>query len=284
MDKKELLTKLRELAERKKKNVLTLNDIHEEQKLGFFLYQHYDNLADALDDAGLKSSKLAERMRLSDEEKLRIIYELGKHIGKVPRNKDIQKEGYYKIFDKFGGPKKAYEKALIKFGSLETKDKLDKQLPDFEYKGLFNGAAGEYFVISELLYRGYIAQKMPVDLGLDVYAAKGEKTFFFQVKNISFDNTNIRHIPITISAFANNESANVFYIFIIQKGDKKDALIIDYPKMRRLKLDKYIKEENEKIMMISFQKDGNSIFIFKKDNKDIRENMTNYLDDWEGIV
>lgn len=285
MDKEELLVKLRELAKKKKKKILTTKDIQSERKLHFFLYQHYDNVADALEDAGLEASILAKRMRMSDEEKLKNLYELGRRIGRIPRYKDTRKEGWYKIYQKFGGVKKAYEQALAKFGSPVKRKKLEKKLPEIDYKGLFYGSAAEYFVITELLYRGYIAQKMPIDLGLDVYATKGEKIFFFQVKNVSFDQSGIRHISITLSSFLKNESTRVFYIFVIQKSENKEALIIDYLTMRRLKGEGYIHEENEKTMMISFQKVGNSVFVFRKDNPKIKMDVSSYyLDDWDAIV
>lgn len=284
MEKEELLAKLRKLAKKKKKKILTSEDIQTEKKLYYYLYQHYDSIADALEDAGLEASILAKRMRMSDEEKLRNLYELGKRLGRIPRHKDIHKEGWYKIYEKYDGIKKAYEQAQAKFGSPVEKKKLEIKLPDFAYKGFFNGSAAEYYVITELLYRGYIAQKMPVDLGLDVYATKGEKIFFFQVKSVSFDKSNIRHIPITTSSFLKHKSTNVFYIFVIQKANNKEALIIDYLTMRRLKKEKLIHEENEKTMAIFLKKIGNNLFVFKKENQEIKEDMTNYLDDWDAIV
>lgn len=286
MDKEKLLAKLKGLAKKKKKRVLTLTDIKGEKTLSYYLYEHYDSVADALEDAGLEASKLARRMRMSDEELLKNVYELGRRKGKLPTHKDIRKEGaHYRIYQtRFGSVKKAYEQALAKFGSPVKRKKLEKKLPEIDYKGLFYGSAAEYFVITELLYRGYIAQKMPIDLGLDVYATKGEKIFFFQVKNVSFDRSSTRHISITTSSFLKNESTNVFYIFVIQKGDSKEALIIDYLTMRRLKKGKYIKKESEKKMTISFRKSGNSISVFEKDNQEIKKDLEDYLDDWDAIV
>lgn len=285
MDKEEFKAKLIKLAKKKKKKGLTLTDIRGEKKLHFYLYEYYDSVADALEDVGLEPSRLAKRMRISNEELYRIIYELGKKIGKRPTYRDLKRAGEGgKIWKRVGGPKKAYEQALAKFGPLARKKKTEKKLPEIDYKGLFYGSAAEYYVITELLYWGYIAQKMPIDLGLDVYATKGERIFFFQVKNVSFDRSSKRHIPITTSSFVRNESTRVFYIFVIQRGDTKEALIINFLTMRQLKKDKYIHEENEKTMTISFKRVGNSIFVFRKDNEEIKKDMTNYIDDWGAIV
>jgi len=286
MTKEEVLDKLRELAKKLNKKVLIGKDIQTVPKLAFFLYKYYDHIKDALEDAGLGVSKWGERMGTSDEERLKNLYELGQRLGRIPRLKDIEEEwGAYKIYDKFKGVKKAYQQALAKFGSSIKIDKLDIKVPQFEYKGLFNGSAAEYFVISELLYWGFIAQKMPVDLGLDVFATKNGKTFFFQVKNVSFNTSNTKRVPIKKSAFQNNESTSVFYIFVIQKAGRKEALIIDYPKMRRLIKDKFFYEELDEVTMtMTLRIEGNSLFVIKKDNTAIREDVTGYLDDWDAIV
>ena len=54
--------------------------------------------------------------------------------------------------------------------------------------------------------------------------------------------------------------------------------------MRRLKKEKFIREENEKTMIISLKRIDNSVFVFRKDNQEIKKDMTNYLDDWGAIV
>lgn len=286
MNKKEFKAKLQKLAKKLGTKRLTQKDI-KEAGLHYPLYDLYDGVADAIEDAGLEPTHLAKRMRISNEELLKRIYDLGKKLGKRPTYMDLKKAGeggkIYKT--RFGSPKKAYELALTTFGSQSIKRKIEKLPKIHKNKGNFYGSAGEYYVVSELLYRGFIAQIMPVDLGLDVYATKGEKIFFFQVKNVSFDKGNKRTVPITISSFERNKSNNVFYVFVVQKQAKKDALVLPYILMNDLQEDKYLKiEKNKKKMYISLKKERKSIFIYKKDNPKIKKNMTKYLNKWNVVV
>jgi len=288
MDIEEVKVKLKEIALKKGEDTVTTKDLKNVEKLHYYVYQYYDSIADALDDVGIKSSKLSRRMRMSDEERLLILYRLGKSLGCRPRHKDINKAGYYKIFDKFGGIEEAWDKA-VKMYEKNGKEKIvkeSKKLPDIDYKGLFYGAAGEFYVISELLYHGFFAQKMLVDLGVDLYATKGEKVFFFQVKNLSFDKANIRKIEITKSSFTNerNVSTRVFYVFVIQKNNKKKSLVIDYLAMKKIQEQKYIYDKNDKKMYIAIKLSGDSVFIVNENSDVENKDMDYYLNAWHLIV
>lgn len=46
----------------------------------------------------------------------------------------------------------------------------------------YTGTAGEYLIMSELLFQGYNVNKMTVDEGVDIVASKGNRFFFIQVK------------------------------------------------------------------------------------------------------
>src|SRR5690606_27378461 len=54
---------------------------------------------------------------------------------------------------------------------------VDKTLSQNRF---YNGNAAEYLVVSELLFRGYNAQKLPVDEGLDVFAVKDNNLYLIQ--------------------------------------------------------------------------------------------------------
>lgn len=443
MDKEELLTKLRQLAKRKKKRILTNTDLRTEKKLRYYLYQHYDSIADALEDAGLKASKLAKRMRMSDEEKLRNLYELSKRIGRIPRHKDINKEGWYKIYDKFGGLKKAYEQALVKFGSPVRKKKIDKKLPEIicnkdiiideirrvvdllgreditrneflentqivstrdlesvfggwsdaflaagykpvkwhsisnedlfkEYSRLlkllghyplgvsgykeinnnsiyragvykkrfkgglkgfaiqylkwaktnlkgedrkvikqkraigeektsvetpsietsvsksrfYYGNAAEYLVVSELLFRGYNAQKLPVDEGLDVFAVKDRRLYLLQVKHSQYKKpSESRPIKITISSLERNKGLNVFYVLVLSRKEpsKRDFLILPYSKIDEL-IKIGVLQQLDNAKHISFKvlhKTPQDAYISEyKDSS----NVSRYLNAWDVLL
>ena len=77
----------------------------------------------------------------------------------------------------------------------------------------FTGAAGEYAVLSELLFRGFNSSKMTVDDGIDVVASKDEKYFHVQVKTAN-DRDGKYYATIKTSAF--QHSSNVFYVVVLR--------------------------------------------------------------------
>lgn len=54
------------------------------------------------------------------------------------------------------------------------------------HKKLFLGKAGEYRVVSELLLRGYNANMLPMDAGVDIMAEKDSMFYQFQVRTSSY--------------------------------------------------------------------------------------------------
>jgi hypothetical protein len=128
----------------------------------------------------------------------------------------------------------------------------------------FFGKAAEYSVIAELLFRGYNAQLISVDSGLDVIAFKNGNIYFLQVKHGEEN-------KITKSSFENNKEANVFYVFVINPKNKKqrDFIILPFSIIEKLTGVKVNKKIPYKI-------------IYKKDriylNKISKENdITKYL-------
>ena len=83
------------------------------------------------------------------------------------------------------------------------------------------GKAGEFAVISELLYRGYNAGIMAVDEGIDVIATKDNKTFYIQVKTHTYKNSSLR-LTFEFDAYNKNAKFNIFYIIVIRYKPKKE--------------------------------------------------------------
>lgn len=99
------------------------------------------------------------------------------------------------------------------------------------------GNAAEYLVVSELLFRGYNAQKLPVDEGLDVFAVKDKELYLIQVKHSEYEKpSESRPIQITLSSLERNKGLNVFYILVLsRKGpSQRDFLILPYSKIDEL--------------------------------------------------
>ncbi|CAM1354463.1 winged helix-turn-helix domain-containing protein [Tenacibaculum halocynthiae] len=99
----------------------------------------------------------------------------------------------------------------------------------------FIGKAGEHFVTSELLFRGYNASIMSVDVGMDIIATKNNKLFSLQVKTSNLHNTNSYVFDMRKVSLERDYAGNVFYVFVMihPKGDKS-ALILTSNKIDEL--------------------------------------------------
>lgn len=89
------------------------------------------------------------------------------------------------------------------------------------------GKAGEYLVVSELLFRGYNASVMSVDEGLDIVATKEERLFNIQVKTSTENKFNYYVFDIRITSFEKHNRNNTFYIFVL-KGSRTNFLVLPY--------------------------------------------------------
>jgi len=96
----------------------------------------------------------------------------------------------------------------------------------------YSGKGAENLVVAELLFRGFNAQILQVDEGIDVFATnlKKNELYLIQVKYTYFEEDTVsRSITITVSSFEKNKKANVYYIFVLDRENKeRDFLIIPF--------------------------------------------------------
>jgi hypothetical protein len=142
---------------------------------------------------------------------------------------------------------------------------LYKNIPSF----IFVGKAAEYLANAELLFRGYTAQSISVDEGLDILAYKNFQFYFFQVKHGKYNRQlGLERISITKSSFENNIMSNVYYMLILSTDRRRDFLIIPV-----FVIEKLGNKNLDKIQCIVLHK-GKDVYI----NKISLENkVTKYL-------
>lgn len=103
------------------------------------------------------------------------------------------------------------------------------ELPTPEVAALttqFIGRAGEYAVMSELLFWGFNVSLMAVDEGIDVVATKNNKYFHIQVKATSKPNAAGQYaFGIERDAFEKNNGANTFYI-LVMRDDRTTRFVV----------------------------------------------------------
>lgn len=289
LTKPEVIDKLKELAKKLGTDTLKQEDI---RKAGF-IYQVMLNfggkIKPALIAAGLKSSRLGEAMSTTDEELLQHIRDLQKKLGRPPVIIDLRREGKFsdKIYEtRFGSFPEA--RAIALGGTPPTQSKRTQKPGDSDNMGdHFNyiGKAGEMYIISELLYQDYNANLALVDTGVDVIATKNDKTFYFQVKNVSFKNTNIRTVPITKSSFINNQRGNMYYMFVLQTENEKKVLIVPYQNIHQYIQKEIIQfDEQKRQFNITISIADNTFKIHSASNTQRDEDVKHMVEDWKVIA
>ncbi|MBI5414475.1 hypothetical protein HZA38_03080 [Candidatus Peregrinibacteria bacterium] len=91
--------------------------------------------------------------------------------------------------------------------------------------GGFTGKGGEHLVCSELLFRGFNASIMSVDVGMDIVAVKDNQLFGIQVKTSNLNRFHTYTFDIRKVSFERHSNGNVFYIFVLH-GEKQNRFLI----------------------------------------------------------
>lgn len=162
------------------------------------------------------------------------------------------------------------EVSIIEEEPEEEKEKLESG---------FTGKGGEYLVCSKLLFQGFNASIMNVDVGLDIVATKGREMFGIQVKTSNLNAFKTYVFDIRKVSFERHNSGNIFYIFVLHGDDSDNFLILPSFEVEKLVDQKIILEVGHgKRYRINIRVRGNDIYLGNKDN-----NMNYYLNNWDLI-
>lgn len=146
----------------------------------------------------------------------------------------------------------------------------------------YNGKAAEYLTIAELLFRGYNAQILPVDEGLDVFAVRNKTLYLIQVKHTEYNKPSESGlIQLTVSSLEKNRGVNVFYLLVLSRKEpsQRDFLILPFFKVDELIKNGTIKQESD-AKHISFKvrhKTPKDVYIGDSD-------LSRYLNAWDVLM
>lgn len=98
----------------------------------------------------------------------------------------------------------------------------------------FTGKAGEYAVMSELLFWEFNASVMAVDDGIDLVASKNNEYFHLQVKTATEQDGGKFTFTIEHKSFKEHDSAKMFYVFVLRRGLANEYLVIPSNYLRTL--------------------------------------------------
>lgn len=132
------------------------------------------------------------------------------------------------------GDKGQYRKGWYRVKQDKTGTVVSQVIPPDNSDKAFVGKAGEFAVMSELLFWGYNASVMTVDSGIDVVASKGTKYFHLQVKTAVEREGGKFQFSIKHSSFSAHHGSDMFYVFVLRRGLDNEYIIIPSSHMQIL--------------------------------------------------
>lgn len=210
--------------------------------------------------------------------------------GKTPENTmnaqlvmDINSKGALSRFKKAGPSIFAVNDKQVEIDEESKKDRIVDELEHEEEKeveGGYIGKAGEHSVLSELLFRGYNAALMAVDIGVDILATKGSETFHIQVKtrNIS-KRHDAFHFNLRIVSFERHNAGKTFYIFVLRENSELAYLILPLHEVEKAIEQEFVHVVGKgKLYRITITRRDDKIYLGRRDNE-----VSYYLNRWEII-
>lgn len=155
---------------------------------------------------------------------------------------------------------------------IEEKELLEEE--KIKIEGGYTGKGGEHLVCSELLFRGYNASIMSVDVGMDIIATKDNRLFSVQVKTSNLNKFDVRKV-----SFERHDSGNIYYVFVLHGEKENNFLILPYHEMEKKVHEKAILEVGHgKRYRVNIKFRNNNIYLGNKEHE-----MNYYLNNWEII-
>jgi hypothetical protein len=202
------------------------------------IVKKYPNIQSTVDDLSAKISSLlsADIKRKKNDS-----------LFSKPKNKQGGfKRGLYRL--------KIGRKVVAKTFKVPEQPKVSSQ---------FTGKAGEFSVMSELLFFGFNASAMTVDDGIDIVASKDDAYFHIQVKTSNVSATNKYQFKVTKRAFGSKDASGTFYVLVMRVNENArnlcEHLVIPSSEIRRL-VDKGVIRDGE-AMSISVDRERGSRFM-----------------------
>lgn len=158
-------------------------------------------------------------------------------------------------------------------------EEIQEKEEEIIIEGSYTGKAGEHLVCSELLFRGFNASIMSVDVGMDIVATKDNQLIGIQVKTSNLNKFNTYVFDVRKVSFERHDSGNIFYIFVLHGNKMTSYLIIPYHEMEKKVHEKAILEVGHgKRYRINIRMRENKVYLGNKEHE-----MNYYLNNWDII-
>ncbi len=155
----------------------------------------------------------------------------------------------------------------------ENPDYVTKEHPQFKD---YVGAAGECAVMAELMFRGYNANRMMIDEGVDIIATKNNIYYYIQVKTVNAKEGKF-YFRIPQYRFGQYVDSQIRYICVGRSGDKLYYFKFTPDNISDFTYNQYIKQSNGEIHInIKFHERSGNPILYSVKEKDISYNMNNF--------
>lgn len=146
-------------------------------------------------------------------------------------------------------------------------------------EGSYTGKAGEHLVCSELIFRGFNASIMAVDVGMDIVAVRENQLYGVQVKTSNLNSFKTYVFDVRKVSFERHNQGNIFYIFVLRGKADNQFLILPFHEMEKKVHQGAIKEvgHGERYRVNIKFRDG-GVYLGNKNHS-----MDYYLNNWDLI-
>jgi hypothetical protein len=187
------------------------------------------------------------------------------------------KRGFYKLASSVKEPK-------LPVGPVDPPKQPEPEIISIEEPmNLFTGKAGECAVLSELLFRGYNANLMMVDDGVDIVASKNNVYYFIQVKTSHLKENGRLNVTIKRDRFDTFVSAQIRYVVVarckISDIDTNLHFVFNNQNIEQFIFDKvvYMNETNISVKIKIDKENNNRPFLYHENKeRDITFFMNNF--------
>lgn len=192
--------------------------------------------------------------------------------------RDIKQKKDASNFVKVGPATYAINPNMIKEPVSKKIEEQELELEEeLKIDSAYTGMGGEHRVCSELLFRGFNASIMSVDVGMDIIATKDNQLFSIQVKTSNLNKFNSYVFDVRKVSFERHDSGNIFYIFVLRGEQETNFLILPFHEMEKKVHEKAILSVGGgKRYRINVRMRENDIFLGTREHK-----MNYYLNNWK---
>lgn len=178
---------------------------------------------------------------------------------------DVRRRGSESLFakpkNKVGGLRKGLYRLKVGRRTVSRAFKVPEQP---KVTSQFTGKAGEFAVMSELLFFGFNASVMTVDDGIDVVASKGDSYFHIQVKTSNASAQGKFQFRVTKKAFGSKDAASTFYVLVLRVSDSSgnscEYVVLPSSELRRL-VDRAVVRDGEALSISIERERGSRILL-----------------------